>query len=74
MEYALGYSSENVEKDILVLPDTWAARYIDLTRRMVAVGPNLGEPHTKSPGDGLLELRLKGDFSQRHAPKRKSHI
>ncbi len=27
---------------------------------MVAVGPYLGEPHTKSMGDGLLELRLKG--------------
>jgi phage-related protein len=27
---------------------------------MVAFGPNLGEPHTKALGDGLLELRLKG--------------
>jgi phage-related protein len=31
-----------------------------LTRRMVAMGPNLGEPHTKAFGDGLFELRLKG--------------
>ena len=31
-----------------------------LTRRMVAIGPNLGEPHTKALGDGLFELRLKG--------------
>ena len=27
---------------------------------MVAVGPNLGEPHTKAMGHGLFELRLKG--------------
>lgn len=27
---------------------------------MVALGPNLGEPHTKAFGDGLFELRLKG--------------
>jgi len=27
---------------------------------MVAIGPNLGEPHTKAFGDGLFELRLKG--------------
>ena len=27
---------------------------------MVAIGPNLGEPHTKALGDGLFELRLKG--------------
>ncbi len=37
-----------------------AARYVVLTRRMVALGPNLGEPHTKAFGDGLFELRLKG--------------
>ncbi len=27
---------------------------------MVAIGPNLGEPHTKAMGNGLFELRLKG--------------
>lgn len=27
---------------------------------MLAIGPNLGEPHTKAMGDGLFELRLKG--------------
>lgn len=37
-----------------------AARYIVLTRRMLAIGPNLGEPHTKAMGGGLFELRLKG--------------
>ena len=42
------------------LPNTLAARYIVLTRRMIALGPNMGEPHTKAFGDGLFELRLKG--------------
>ena len=42
------------------LPDTLAARYIVLTRRMIALGPNIGEPHAKAFGDGLFELRLKG--------------
>ena len=27
---------------------------------MVALGPHLGEPHTKAFGEGLFELRLKG--------------
>ncbi len=27
---------------------------------MVALGPNLGEPHTKAMKNGLFELRLKG--------------
>ncbi len=60
MDYAIAYYSESVQAEILALPDTLAARYIVLTRRMVALGPNLGEPHTKAIGDGLFELRLKG--------------
>jgi phage-related protein len=60
MDYTIVYYSEVVQKEILDLPDTLAARYIVLTRRMVALGPNLGEPHTKAFGEGLFELRLKG--------------
>ena len=60
MEYAITYYNEAVQEDILELPDTLAARYVVLSRRMIALGPNLGEPHTKAFGDGLFELRLKG--------------
>ena len=60
MEYTIIYYSEAVQVEIVELPDTLAARYVVLTRRMIALGPNLGEPHTKAFGDGLLELRLKG--------------
>ena len=60
MDYEIRYYSEGVQKQILELPDTLAARYIVLTRRMLAIGPNLGEPHTKAMGNGLFELRLKG--------------
>ncbi len=60
MDYTIAYYSEAVQEDILDLPDTLAARYIVLTRRMAALGPNLGEPHTKAFGEGLFELRLKG--------------
>ena len=60
MDYSIEYYSEAVEDDILALPDTLAARYIVLTRRMTAVGANLGPPHTEAFGDGLFELRLKG--------------
>lgn len=49
-----------MQVQITDLPDTLAARYVVLTRRMIALGPNLGEPHTKAFGDGLFELRLKG--------------
>jgi phage-related protein len=60
MDYAISYYSEVVQEEILALPDTLAARYIMLTRRIVALGPNLGEPHTKAFGEGLFEMRLKG--------------
>ena len=60
MDYTIGYYSEAVQEEILELLDTLAARYVVLTRRMVAIGPNLGEPYTKAFGDGLFELRLKG--------------
>lgn len=60
MDYAIEYYSDAVADKILALPDTLAASYVVLTRRMVAVGPNLGLPHTEAIGDGLFELRLKG--------------
>ena len=60
MDYTIAYYSDAVQTQILDLPDTLAARYIVLTRRMIALGPNLGEPHTKAFGEGLFELRLKG--------------
>lgn len=60
MDYTITYYNESVQDQILQLPDTLAARYVILTRRMIALGPNLGEPHTKAIRDGLFELRLKG--------------
>ena len=60
VDFTITYYSDAVQEQILELPDTLAARYVVLTRRMVALGPNLGEPHTKAFGDGLFELRLKG--------------
>jgi phage-related protein len=60
VDYAIYYYSDAVQEQIMDLPDTLAARYIVLTRRMIALGPNIGEPHTKAFGDGLFELRLKG--------------
>ena len=60
VDYTIKYYSDTVQEQIMELPDTLAARYIVLTRRMIALGPNIGEPHTKAFGEGLFELRLKG--------------
>ena len=60
MDYTISYYSDALQTQIIEMPDTLAARYVVLTRRMIALGPNLGEPHTSAFGDGLFELRLKG--------------
>ena len=60
MSYSIIYYSEQVQEDIMSLPDTLQARYIGLTQRMLEYGPNLGLPHTDAFGGGLFELRLKG--------------
>jgi phage-related protein len=60
MQYEITYYSEAVRLEIEALPFTLRVRYALLTHRMLEVGPNLNEPHTKAIDDGLFELRLKG--------------
>jgi phage-related protein len=49
-----------VKTAIDTLPVALLSRYILLSRRIVEIGANLGEPHTESFGGGLFELRPKG--------------
>jgi phage-related protein len=60
MQYRIRYYSLEVQEDVMALPLTLQARYINLTSRMMEFGPNLGLPHTDAFGGGLFELRLKG--------------
>ncbi len=60
MKYSIIYYSQEVQEEIMNLPVTLQARFIGLTDRMMAHGPNLGLPHTDAFGGGLFELRLKG--------------
>lgn len=60
MNYTIDFYNENVQADIMSLPETLAARFLSLADRMRIVGANLGEPHTKALSNGLFELRLKG--------------
>jgi phage-related protein len=59
MRYEIDFYSDRVERSIAALPKMLAVRFIALAERMEQHGPNLGEPHTKSLGGGLFELRLK---------------
>jgi len=60
MNWSIEYYSEAVEQFILQLPPGLLARYLRLTDLMLEVGPNLGMPHTRAMGEGLFELRIKG--------------
>ena len=60
MNYTIDFYSESVQADIMGLPETLAARFLNMADRMRIVGANLGEPHTKAFGNGLFELRIKG--------------
>ncbi len=59
MEWEIGYYAEDVQDAITAFPAGIQARYIHLTERMVAFGPDLGMPHTRAMGQGLFELRMK---------------
>ncbi len=59
MNYIIDYYSNDLQTDILNLPEGLLAKYFTLSERMEYHWANLGEPHTKAMGDGLFELRLK---------------
>lgn len=60
MSWQIEYYSNSVQKQILALPKRLLARYGRLTKTMMEYGPNLGMPHTRSMGDKLFEIRIKG--------------
>ncbi len=59
MKWTIDYYSEKVAESVLSLPKKLQARYFKMTDIMLDYGPDLGMPHTRSMGNGLLELRLK---------------
>mgnify|MGYP001277060243 CR=1 FL=1 len=58
--FSIFYYNQSVKDDIEEFPMGIKKRYFNLTDRMIEYGPNLGEPHTKALGDGLFEIRAKG--------------
>ena len=59
MEWQIAYFREDLQDAILAFPSGIQARYIHLTERMIAFGPDLGMPHTRAMGKGLFEFRMK---------------
>jgi len=59
MAWTITYYDDCVQDEILALPAGFLARYLRYADRMGEYGPDLGMPHTRAMGDGLIELRLK---------------
>ena len=57
--WQIEYYSKRVEQQVLAMPDGLLARYLRLLDMMEEFGPDLGMPHTRTMGEGLLELRVK---------------
>ena len=61
MLWEIQYYSESVRQDIEAWPVGIRAMYARITERMQGFGPYLGMPFTRPMGDGLFEIRAKGD-------------
>lgn len=60
MTWKVTYYNDAVQKTLLKLPKTLLAKYLRTIELIEMFGPHLGEPHSKAFGEGLFELRLKG--------------
>jgi len=60
MNWEIIYYNARVQKSINKWPVGIRAFYARVTERMLAFGPNLGMPFTRSMGNGLFEIRAKG--------------
>jgi phage-related protein len=60
VSWRVTFYSVALEQDILQLPPAFVARFLRYAERMETFGPDLGMPHTRTLGQGLFELRLKG--------------
>jgi phage-related protein len=54
------YYNRVVFKKIMALPKSLRAGFLFLTNKMKVVGPDLGMPYTKAMGQGLFEIRVRG--------------
>jgi phage-related protein len=58
MEREIVFSSEDLQQVIMEFPAGIQDRYIHLTQRILAFGPNLGMHHSRAVSQGLFELPL----------------
>jgi phage-related protein len=60
MAYTITYYSDEVQGEILKMPESILADYLRLSDLLEEFGPSLRMPHSRAMGAGLFELRAKG--------------
>ena len=61
MNWQIDFYNESVKQDTLSFPKKILAKTISIMELIEELGPNLGKPYTDSFGDGLFEIRAKGE-------------
>jgi phage-related protein len=61
MVYSIKFYSRSVQSEIEGWPAGINASFTRIAEQMVESGPNLGLPYTRPFGDGLFEIRAKGE-------------
>ena len=61
MNWQINFFSEKVEQETLEFPSKVLAKVLHIFEIIKEHGPNLGKPHTDSLGNGLFEVRAKGE-------------
>ncbi|MCL2161787.1 MAG: type II toxin-antitoxin system RelE/ParE family toxin [Betaproteobacteria bacterium] len=61
MSYTIAYYNASVQATIDEWPTGISASYVRIVEQMGVSGPNLGLPYTRPFGDGLFEIRAKGE-------------
>jgi phage-related protein len=60
MKWQVLFYSDRVEQETLEFPDKILAKLLHIFEMIEEHGANLGKPYTDSLGDGLFEVRAKG--------------
>lgn len=60
MKWQILFYSDRVEQETLEFPDKILAKLLHIFEMIEEHGANLGKPYTDSLGDGLFEVRAKG--------------
>lgn len=61
MKWTITFFNDKVETETLAFPPKILAKLIKIMELIEDYGPALGKPHTATMGNGLFEIRAKGD-------------